>query len=159
MRINSINNKSFKGFKYTKEPISNICRENIQGCFKSLESKDIDTALKSVVETNSLLSSLAKDTDVFVNSHLVKYEGNFLGIFKVIFKDPYDVTKKYVDEISIQDECSNNQEWMQKLKKHLNKFPENYTKLKDKTNSYCGIRILRDNLKSTYGYIVEGFMK
>ncbi len=159
MRVNNIKCQDFKGFKYTKKPITDVCRENLDSCFKSLEAKSVDKTLKKVVETNPLLKSLANDTDVFVNSHMVKYEDNFLGIFKAAFKDPYNKSKKYADEISIHDECSNNEEWMRKLKTHLDKFPDNYNKLKEKTNSYCGIRMLRDNIKSTYGYVVEGFIK
>ena len=159
MKVNRIEQQNFGAFKYTRKPISELCRENLHSCYKAIEEKFPDVNFKKVLEGSPFLSSLAKDTDVFVNSHMVKYEDHHLGIFKAVFKDPYDKTKKYADEISIRDEFTDQADWMQKLKTHLAKLPENYPTLKKETNVFCGIRMLRDNIQSSYGYIIEGYLK
>ncbi len=158
MRINTIQEPIFRGFKYTSRPITEISKENLHCCYKTVQAKFFDENVKKVVENNSLLKSLAKDTDIFIHSEIIKYENKFLGILSAAFRDPYNKSKKYADEMSISEECINKQTWPEILKKKLEKLPKDYQTLKDNTNCYCGVRMLRDEGNSTFGYVYEGFL-
>lgn len=134
MQINNVCGANFNGIKYVKSPANTLEK----GYLEKIQERSPSIKLKEIIEKSPFFKNLAIEKDVYVYSGKDESRKDpFWSMVATIA--PSNANAKSGDELLLIGSGATEEKWFAKLKKMVDKLPENYDELLNQGSCLGGI--------------------